>query len=149
MDVRNLIKAYYDFEPIFLFLIFFYGAGMQSFLNVVIYRVPRHLPFVVDRSKCESCGHTLSLLDLIPVISWVFLGGKCHYCKAKIPVHHMLSELLMGLWWAFVFWYFGLSWNSIRCIISLCTLEVVVRLWKVKVTTNAIDEPERRDERSK
>ena len=83
---------------IFLYgLIFFAGACIYSFLNVVIYRVPKKESFVSGRSYCPVCGHSLGMLDMMPVFSFLFLGGKCRYCKSRIGVRDTLVEILGGL----------------------------------------------------
>lgn len=59
-------------------IIFFaIGASIFSFLNVIIYRLPRHKQFTLGRSMCTTCGHELSRKDLIPILSWISLRGKC------------------------------------------------------------------------
>ena len=70
------------------------GLVLGSFLNVVIYRVPRKEGLAFPSSHCANCGHKLSPLDLIPVFSWIFLRGKCRYCKEKISIQYPLVELL-------------------------------------------------------
>lgn len=78
------------------FLIFLIGACFFSFLNVVIYRVPRNISYVKGFSFCPTCGHRLYLWDMVPVFSYIFLRGKCRYCKTHIPVRDTLTELLGG-----------------------------------------------------
>lgn len=78
-------------------LVFLMGAAIFSFLNVVIYRVPKKMDFVRGRSACPDCGHQLGALDMIPVFGWIFLGGKCRYCKEKISPRYTLVELLGGI----------------------------------------------------
>ena len=81
---------------IFVVLTFILGAVIGSFLNVVIIRVPRHEPIsgAHNRSHCMSCGHQLGTLDLVPIFSYIFLGGKCRYCKAKISPRYWVVELI-------------------------------------------------------
>lgn len=75
---------------------FLLGAIMGSFYNVVALRIPKGEGFVTGRSHCVRCGHTLSPLDLLPIFSWLFLGGKCRYCKEPISPRYMLMELATG-----------------------------------------------------
>lgn len=77
-------------------LVFAVGACMFSFLNVVIYRVPRHMDFITGRSQCPGCGHMLNALDMIPVLSWLLLRGRCRYCRAAISWRYMAVEILGG-----------------------------------------------------
>jgi prepilin signal peptidase PulO-like enzyme (type II secretory pathway) len=70
------------------------GACVFSFVNVLVYRMPRQLDWVRGRSFCPNCRHHLGAADLVPVLSWVFLRGKCRYCHAPIPVHDTVWELV-------------------------------------------------------
>ena len=82
------------------------GAAIGSFLNVVVYRVPKGLSVVSPPSACPGCGHLIRSWDNIPVLSWLLLGGKCRDCRAPISVRYPLVEagtaLFFGLvgWWA-------------------------------------------------
>lgn len=76
--------------------IFFFGMLIGSFLNVVIHRVPKNESVVKPRSKCPNCGHMIKWYQNIPVISWLFLKGKCANCGFKIPIKYPLIELLVG-----------------------------------------------------
>lgn len=69
------------------------GLITGSFLNAVIFRLNQKTSFVKGRSKCMSCKHELGVLDLIPVFSWLFLRGKCRYCKKKIDWQYPVVEL--------------------------------------------------------
>lgn len=77
-------------------MIFFFGASVFSFLNVVIYRVPRKLPFVRGHSVCPACGHRLYGRDMVPVFSRMVLRGKCRYCGAPVSPRYSAVELLGG-----------------------------------------------------
>jgi len=72
------------------------GLIFGSFLTVVVYRVPRGESLVAPRSRCPSCGRQLRAIDNIPVVSWILLGGRCHFCKTKISVVYPLVELAAG-----------------------------------------------------
>ncbi len=74
------------------FLIFILGASVGSFLNVALSR----RNWYKGRSRCDNCGYTLKWYDLIPIVSYLFLGGRCRKCKTKIDPTHLFSELLMG-----------------------------------------------------
>ncbi|MBR6477028.1 MAG: prepilin peptidase [Lachnospiraceae bacterium] len=77
--------------------LFFLGASVYSFLNVVIFRVPRGEEFVKTRSHCPGCGKLLSPIELIPVVSYVCLGGKCKICGSKIGLRDVSIEVFGGL----------------------------------------------------
>lgn len=76
--------------------IFIFGTLIGSFLNVVIYRIPRNQSIVSPRSKCPQCGNLIKWYQNIPVLSWLFLRGKCANCGFKIPIKYPLVELICG-----------------------------------------------------
>jgi leader peptidase (prepilin peptidase)/N-methyltransferase len=84
-----------------------FGLLIGSFLNVVIYRVPRHLSIVQPGSHCPRCQHLLTPMDNIPVVSWVALGGRCRYCRAPIPVRYPAVELANAAIFAALAWALG------------------------------------------
>lgn len=77
--------------------IFLIGLIFGSFFTLAVYRIPRKENIVYGRSHCTSCNHPLGFLDLIPVFSYIFLGGRCRYCKEKIRIRYLLLEVLSGL----------------------------------------------------
>jgi len=79
-----------------LVLVFALGAIFGSFLNVVIYRLPKKENFVSGSSYCPHCKHKLGFQDLIPILSYIFLGRKCRYCNKPISPRYMLVETLTG-----------------------------------------------------
>jgi leader peptidase (prepilin peptidase) / N-methyltransferase len=86
------------------------GLLVGSFLNVVIYRVPREESIVSPPSHCPSCDRQLTARDLVPVASWVVLRGKCRTCGAKISGRYPAVEALTGVLFALVAWRFLGSW---------------------------------------
>src|SRR5689334_17322278 len=83
----------------------FLGATIGSFLNVVIYRMPRGLSLSdPPRSFCPKCKHELGFWDLFPLLSWLLLRGKCRYCQAKVSARYFFVELVNGSIWAGI-WY--------------------------------------------
>lgn len=87
-------------------MLFFLGASVYSFLNVVIFRVPRGEEFIKTRSHCPGCNRKLTPLELIPVVSYTCLGGKCKACGSKIGVRDVAIEIFGGLICIFSFWYY-------------------------------------------
>ncbi len=83
-------------------LLFFYGLFIGSFLNVVIDRLPRNEGIVCGNSHCEYCGHTLVWYDLVPLLSYLFLAGKCRYCKKFIGFRYPIIECTTGILFAIV-----------------------------------------------
>ncbi len=93
---------------IFLYIIIFImGSLFGSFFTLAVYRLPLKKDITHERSYCPNCGHKLSFLDLIPILSYIFLRGKCRYCKQKIRPRYLLLEVLSGL----VFVLFAMSLN--------------------------------------
>ncbi|MFH1656845.1 MAG: prepilin peptidase [Candidatus Nealsonbacteria bacterium] len=87
---------------IFYLIIFIFGLVIGSFLNCVIYRLEKEHN-LKGRSFCPKCKHTLKWLDLIPFFSFVFLGGKCRYCKKKISWQYPIVEIATGLIFLLIF----------------------------------------------
>ena len=115
--------------PVFAACAALLGLCVGSFLNVVIHRLPKMLErqwraecaelsgqeavpgprynLVVPRSACPSCGHAISAIENIPVLSWIALGGKCKGCKAPISQRYPAVELLTGALSGYIAWHFG------------------------------------------
>lgn len=89
--------------------VFIFGLIIGSFLNVVIYRLPRKKSIVYPPSECPSCNTKIKFYDNIPVISYLILGGKCRTCKTKIPIRYPIIELLTGISAVLVYLKWGLS----------------------------------------
>jgi leader peptidase (prepilin peptidase)/N-methyltransferase len=87
-----------------------YGLVVGSFLNVVIWRVPRHESIVKPRSHCPACDTQLATRDNIPVASWLILRGRCRYCGERISIRYPLIEILTGVLFAAVGARFAHSW---------------------------------------
>lgn len=94
-------------------LTFYYGAIIGSFINVCICRIPRKESIVTVRSHCEECGCQLKWYDLIPIFSYLCLGGKCRKCGAKISVQHLVIEVLNGCFYLLILSVCGLSIESL------------------------------------
>ncbi|MCS6829495.1 MAG: prepilin peptidase, partial [bacterium] len=77
-------------------VVFIYGAVVGSFLNVLIYRLPRGLSIVKPRSHCPSCKTELHARDLIPLLSFLWQRAKCRYCGARISWRYFWVELTTG-----------------------------------------------------
>ena len=82
---------------IWFVIIFAYGCCIGSFLNVVIYRMPRDKSLITPPSSCPSCGKHIRFYDNIPLLSWLLLGRKCRYCRVPISPRYFFIELLTAL----------------------------------------------------
>ena len=112
-------------DKIYLAAAFLLGCCIFSFLNVVIYRLPKKMDFVTGRSACPFCGHVLGAPDMVPVLGWVFLGGKCRYCKAGISVRYPLVGLVGGIAAVLCSYHYGVNPRAIIAFLFLCVLTVV------------------------
>lgn len=93
--------------------IFLFGIIIGSFLCVCIRRIPQKESIVKVRSHCESCHYQLKWYDLVPVFSYLCLGGKCRKCGIKISVYHLMIEVLNGCLYVLVFYICGISVESL------------------------------------
>ena len=120
------------------------GLVVGSFLNVVIHRLPRMMErdwqcqcaelrgeempegeafsLARPRSRCPACGHPISALENIPIVSWLFLRGKCSACQAPISVRYPVVEAVTGLLTAFAAVHFGFGWSAVGAIILVWSL---------------------------
>jgi leader peptidase (prepilin peptidase)/N-methyltransferase len=113
---------------IFSIVIFLYGIVIGSFLNVVIYRLPRKENIVTTRSHCMTCGYQLAWYDLVPLFSWLFLRGRCRKCNAKVSVQYPIIEALNGILYVVIFLHFGVTMDTlVYCLLgsALIALSVI------------------------
>ena len=82
---------------IFYILLFIIGTLFGSFYTLAVYRIPKRQDITHTHSYCPNCKHKLGFLDLIPVFSYIFLGGKCRYCKEKIRPRYFILEITSGI----------------------------------------------------
>ncbi|MFC1934203.1 prepilin peptidase [Chloroflexota bacterium] len=107
--------------PVFTLLGLFAG----SFLNVCIDRLPRGQSIINPPSHCFACKHKLGLLDLIPLFSYLWLRGRCRYCRAPIPPRLPVVEGITSLLFTFLYWKFGLGPELGILLIYACLLTVI------------------------
>ena len=98
-----------QFLPFTTLVVLVFGMLTGSFLNVVIYRIPIGKSIVTPPSSCTKCGHKIKWYENIPVLSWLFLRGKCSGCGEKISVIYPLIEMLNGFLYVLAFLRFGVS----------------------------------------
>jgi len=98
-------------KTLFAVALFIVGLCLGSFVNAAVWRIKNKKDLLKDRSECTHCHHKLSWLDLFPVLSWVFLRGKCRYCKKPISAQYPLVELAVAAFFvvSLAFWPFGFS----------------------------------------
>jgi leader peptidase (prepilin peptidase)/N-methyltransferase len=101
------------------------GLCLGSFLNVVIWRLPRGISIILPTSACPACGAKIHWYDNIPIISYVVLRGRCRKCEVRISLRYPLIEALTGVVTVLVFWRFGISiQGAIRLLLVLLMIAV-------------------------
>ena len=114
----------FEFSPLALVL-FVLGLLFGSLANVIIIRLPQKESFVTPRSRCPFCKKLIAWYDNIPVLSFIFLLGKCRHCKKRISIRYPLVELLSAFLFLAVYLKSGLSWFTIEMIVFSYGLLVV------------------------
>ena len=107
-----------------IFILFIFGLAFGSFSNVIIYRIPKNISIIKPNSFCPNCNREIRWINKIPIISWIFLKGKCQYCKSKISYLYPLNEFFVSL----IFIINGLneSTNIENNFISLCIFSLLI-----------------------
>jgi len=109
-----------------LLLFFVIGAIFGSFYNVVGYRVPKGESLLYPASHCTKCNHKLGPLELIPILSFLFLGGKCKKCKDKISWFYPIFEFCSGLLFALSYVAFGFTLECLLSIVFISMLLIII-----------------------
>ena len=142
-----MLELISESAPVFIAIVFAFTLLIGSFLNVVIHRLPimmerewreqadeltktppeHELPqgrfdLVVPRSRCPSCGSLITALQNVPVISYLFLRGRCASCKTSISARYPLVELMTAVLATICAWYFGPGWEAVLAIVLTLTL---------------------------
>ncbi len=107
---------------IFAFLL---GACIGSFLNVCIYRLPRNESVVYQPSHCPGCDSRLRIPDLMPILSYILLRGRCRHCGIRISAQYPLVELATGLLFLTAYITWGISWHTASMWVFLALLAAV------------------------
>ncbi len=123
----------------YYFIVFIYGIIIGSFLNVCIYRIPLKQDIVYTSSHCMNCGTKVKWYDLIPVVSYLVLAGKCRTCKTKLSKQYPLIELLNGAAYLGIFHYLGLSYEAgMMCVLFSVLLVITLIDIRYKIIPNSI-----------
>src|SRR5574344_1150147 len=108
---------------IFLYtILFIMGTVFGSFLTLATYRIPLNQDITHKHSYCPKCNHLLSFFDMIPLLSYIFLKGRCRYCKTKISPRYFIIELLSGI-------SFILLGRILGIDIDTLTVNKIIELW--------------------
>lgn len=108
-----------------MFFVALFGLCIGSFLNVCIYRIAREESISFPPSHCTSCGYELKAKDLVPVLSYTFLGGRCRSCKEKISIKYPMVEILNTLIYVIIYLNYGLSIELIKFAIFSSLMIVI------------------------
>lgn len=106
-------------------IMFIIGTFLGSFYNVVGFRVPIGQSIVFPSSHCPKCNHRLNFFELIPILSYILLKGKCSKCKEKISPFYPFFEFLTGLLFALAYLSFGLTINLIIPLVFISLLIII------------------------
>lgn len=105
--------------------IFILGLILGSFFNVCIYRIPKGESIAFPPSHCTSCDNEIKWYDLIPVISYVVLRGRCRHCGQKISARYPIVELITGILYLGIYIEYGISINTIKYIVLVSMLIII------------------------
>ena len=112
-------------QPFLESTVFIFGLCIGSFLNVCIYRLPKGKSIVSPPSSCPKCGHKLAFWENIPLLSYLFLKGRCSRCRERISVKYPLVELLTGILFLLCYEKFGASLSFFSAVIFSSALVVI------------------------
>ena len=114
---------------IFLYaIIFIIGTFFGSFFTLAVYRIPRKEDILIKHSYCPNCNHKLGFFDLFPILSYVFLKGKCRYCGSKIRPRYLILEVLSGLTFLIMAYSLKITNLNIANIISLLAMLIYISI---------------------
>ncbi len=124
----NLICESCPLARVYIIIVsFVLGLVMGSFCNAWAFRMANGGSISKGRSRCAKCGHELAAKDLVPLLSFLFLKGRCRYCREKIAPRYFWAELLSGIYYLSVVWAFGLGLTALRLML-LGSLVLVMSL---------------------
>ncbi len=129
-------------DIIIYIIIFCIGTVFGSFFTLAVYRIPLGKDISHERSFCPNCNHKLSFFDMIPILSYICLGGKCRYCKQKIRPRYLMLEILSGI--VFVLFAMSINFNVLQLsadtivylifgLLYLATLFIIAGIDKEKI----------------
>ena len=119
-------------------MIFMMGTVFGSFFTLAVYRIPLHKDITHERSFCPNCNHKLEFIDLIPILSYIFLKGKCRYCGQKIRIRYLILEILSGVVFLLVYMSFGIHFPEYN-VSTLVAFVAFVFMYITVVIISGID----------
>jgi leader peptidase (prepilin peptidase) / N-methyltransferase len=112
-------------ELYYILVFFIIGTVFGSFFNVVGYRLPKGESIITPPSHCPKCNYKLKTMDLIPIVSWFILKGKCRSCKSKISWFYPLFEFITGVLFALSYIVFGLNIELLAALIFISSMIII------------------------
>jgi len=113
-------------DPLYASAIFLLGLAFGSFLNVCIYRLPLDLSVATPRSACPGCKRPIAFYDNVPVVSWLFLRGRCRHCNARISARYLFVEVLTAALFLGCYAYFGFTVATLKyCVFGFLLLGLI------------------------
>ncbi|MBQ1483379.1 MAG: prepilin peptidase [Erysipelotrichaceae bacterium] len=103
----ELYRSFLNERSFFILSFFICGSIFGSFLNCLSMRIVNKEDFLRSRSHCDVCGHGLQVLDLIPILSYIVLKGRCRYCRHRLPPTYPLSEAVLGVVFVLTYLHYG------------------------------------------
>ena len=121
-----------------IFLVVIFGLVIGSFLKVCICRIANEESIAFPPSHCTNCGYELKAKDLIPVLSYIFLGGKCRSCKEKISIQYPIVEILNAILYIAIYLKFGFTLNLFKfCLFASLLIVIGFIDFKTKYVYNS------------
>ena len=146
--IKNIMLKKEVIMNVFLYIIIFImGTLFGSFYTLAVYRIPKKIDIIYTHSFCPNCGHKLGFLELIPVWSYLFLGGKCKQCKQKIRPRYFILEILSGLSFVLLAYSLKINVNNLNTTTLIKALFIVLYLIGIFIIAG-IDKEERKIEKS-
>lgn len=122
-------------------MVFCFGIAIGSFLNVCIYRLPKEESLVKGASHCMTCNEKIKKRDLIPVLSWCLLKGKCRNCKAPISPRYTVVEALTGILFVLIFLRFKIDVNPLMAVLVSLLFAALIVVFFMDWDTQLISTP--------
>ena len=113
-------------DLLYVIIFFILGTVMGSFLYVVATRLSQDKSIISPPSHCDVCNHKLAWYELIPILSYIFLGGKCSKCHTKLPISYVLVELISGILYSVCYHVFGLNLDLVVALIFTSTIITII-----------------------
>jgi leader peptidase (prepilin peptidase) / N-methyltransferase len=131
-------------DAIAYLLVFIFGACIGSFLNVVVYRLPAKLSLIHPPSRCPKCLHPLGKTENVPILGWLWLKGKCRWCKTPISPRYPIIETITGLLFLLIYTQFSLSfltfgyWVLISWLLALALIDLDIMILPNQLTQSGL-----------